>query len=66
MQIIAKCPSCGESWLLDAGAADRRIKCRECCRLFKVPDMVEVSKGAKVIKRANGEIYIDKNGKTYG
>ena len=34
MRIIAKCPGCGNRWLLDAGAADRRIKCPKCHKSF--------------------------------
>ncbi|MHC4123256.1 MAG: MJ0042-type zinc finger domain-containing protein [Planctomycetota bacterium] len=66
MQIIAKCPSCSSSWLLNAGAADRRIRCRKCRRLFKVPKLDEVPKAVKVIKQAKGTIYVDQTGKTYG
>ena len=66
MQIIAKCPVCGQSWMLDAGAADRRIECRRCSRLFKVPKLEEVSKAVKIVKQTKGTIYVDKNGKTYG
>jgi predicted Zn finger-like uncharacterized protein len=66
MQIIAKCPGCGSSYLLDAAAADRRIKCRKCRTLFKVPKLDEVPKAVKVIKQAKGTIYVDQNGKTYG
>jgi hypothetical protein len=66
MQIIAKCPGCGNSCLLDAAAADRRIQCRQCRTLFKVPKLDEVPKAVKVIKQAKGRIYVDQNGKTYG
>lgn len=66
MQIIAQCPNCGNGWLLDADAADRRIRCQQCSRLFKVPKLEEVSKAVKVIKQSKGTIYVDKNGKTYG
>jgi hypothetical protein len=66
MQIIAQCPGCGNSWLLDAAAADRRIRCRRCRKLFKVPNLDEVPKAIKVIKQAKGTIYVDQNGKTYG
>lgn len=66
MQIIAQCPTCGNSWLLDAAAADRRIKCRRCRKLFKVPNLDEVPKAVKVIRQAKGTIYVDQNGKTYG
>ena len=66
MQIIAKCPSCSESWLFDADAADRRMRCENCRRLFKIPKMEEVSKAVKIIKQAKGDVYVDDDGKTYG
>ncbi|MHC4572517.1 MAG: hypothetical protein ACYS76_00045 [Planctomycetota bacterium] len=66
MQIIAQCPRCGSSWLLDSCAADRRIRCRKCQRLFKTPRLEEVPKAIKVIRNAKGTIYVDENGKTYG
>ena len=66
MQIIAQCPRCGSAWLLDASAADRRIKCQKCQKLFKVPQLDEVPKAIKVIKQAKGTIYVDESGKTYG
>ena len=66
MRIIAKCPACGNSWLLEDYAADRRIKCRHCYRLFKVPKLDELPKAAKIIKQAKGTIYVDEDGKTYG
>jgi len=66
MQIIAQCPRCGHNWLLDSSAADRRIRCQRCRRLFKVPKLEEVPKAVKVIKQAKGTIYVDQNGKTYG
>lgn len=66
MQIIAQCPGCGNAWLLDAGAADRRVRCPNCRRLFKVPNLDEVPKAVKVIKHAKGTVYVDQAGKTYG
>jgi len=66
MQIIAKCPECGFTWLLDESAADRRIRCINCRRLFKVPTLEDVPKAAKVIKGAKGTCYVDESGKTYG
>jgi uncharacterized Zn finger protein len=66
MQIIAKCPKCGCTWLLDGNAADRRVKCRKCGRLFKVPSHEELPKATKIIKQAKGTIYVDEKGKTYG
>lgn len=66
MQIIAQCPSCGNSCLLDANGADRRIKCQKCRRLFKVPKLNELAKAVKIVKLAKGNIYVDNDGKTYG
>jgi uncharacterized Zn finger protein len=66
MKIIAKCPNCGNNWLLDSGAADRRLKCRKCGKLFKVPEIAELPKAVKVISQSKGTIYVDKAGKTYG
>ena len=66
MQIIAQCPACSSTWLLDSSAADRRINCRKCGKLFKVPKLEEVPKATKVIKQAKGTIYVDETGKTYG
>jgi len=66
MQIIAQYPRCGNSWLLDDNAADRRIRCPKCRRLFKVPKLNDVPKAVKIIKQAKGNIYVDEDGKTYG
>jgi len=66
MQIIAKCPSCSNNWLLDITAADRRIRCRKCGKLFKVPELAKLTKAVKVIRQAKGTIYVDQAGKTYG
>lgn len=66
MQIIALCPKCGTPWLLEESAADRRIKCHKCCKLFKVPKLEDVPKAIKVIKQSKGTIYVDETGKTYG
>jgi hypothetical protein len=66
MQIIAECPLCGYSWLLDGSAADRRIRCRNCRKLFKIPKLEEVPKAVKIIRRAKGACYVDETGKTYG
>jgi predicted Zn finger-like uncharacterized protein len=66
MQIIAQCPNCSNSWILDASAADKRVRCRVCGRLFKVPNLKEVPKAVKIIKGAKGTIYVDEAGRTYG
>ena len=66
MQIIAQCPRCRSAQLLDSSAADRRIRCPKCGKLFKVPKLDEVPKAVKMIKQAKGTIYVDETGKTYG
>lgn len=66
MQIIAQCPKCRNNWRLDAGAADRRVRCPKCRKLFKIPKLEDVPKATEVIKQAKGSIYVDESGKTYG
>jgi len=66
MHIIAQCPRCGYRWRLDALAADRRIRCRKCQRLLKVPDLTEVPAATEIIRQAKSKIYVDDTGKTYG
>ncbi|MHC4543985.1 MAG: hypothetical protein ACYTDW_06800 [Planctomycetota bacterium] len=66
MQIMTKCPGCGSTWSLDSSAADRRIRCRKCSMLFKIPRLNEVPKAIKVIKHAKSTIYVDEAGKSYG
>ena len=66
MKIIAQCPFCGYNWKLEDSAADRRIRCKNCDRLFKVPDMEDVPKAVKTIKDSRGKVYVDESGRTYG
>jgi tRNA(Ile2) C34 agmatinyltransferase TiaS len=66
MYIIAQCPRCGYRWWLDAAAADRRLRCRKCFRLLKVPDLAEVPEAAAIISEAKSELYVDDAGNTYG
>lgn len=66
MEIIVRCPECCKTWRLDGSVADRRIRCKHCGRLFKVPKQDEVPKATEVIERAKGTIYVDESGKTYG
>lgn len=66
MQIIAQCPGCGNNWLLNAASADKRVRCRKCNRLFRIPKLEEVPKAVKVIKGAKGTVYVDEAGNTYG
>jgi tRNA(Ile2) C34 agmatinyltransferase TiaS len=66
MHIIARCPRCGYRWYLNGSAADRRLRCRKCCRLLRVPDLIEVPSALDVITHAQGELYVDESGSTYG
>jgi len=66
MQIIARCPECCKTWLLDGSLSDRRIKCRDCGRVFRVPKAEQVPKATEVIERAKGTVYVDESGRTYG
>jgi hypothetical protein len=66
MQIIAKCPECSYTWELDGCAADRRICCQKCGRLFKVPKLDDIPKAKAVIKQARGDVNVDETGRTFG
>ena len=66
MQIISKCPKCGTPILLDSSAADRRITCPKCRRLYKLPKLEELPNAAKILDLSKGTVYVDKDGKTYG
>ena len=66
MHIIIQCPRCGHRWWLDATAADRRLRCRKCSLLLKVPDLTEIPDAAKVITNAKSEVYVDDDGKVFG
>ncbi len=66
MHIIAQCPRCRYRWWLDAAAVDRRLRCRKCSLLLKVPDTAEISDAVDVINNARSELYVDDAGRTYG
>jgi len=66
MQILARCPRCSATWIMQHSSADKRIRCRRCSRLFKVPRLEEVSKAVKLVSRAKGTVYVDQSGRTYG
>jgi len=65
MKIIAHCPGCGCNWLLEQTAADKRIRCKKCRMLFKIPNLQDVPKAVKIIKQAKGTVYVDQDGKIY-
>ena len=62
MRIIAKCPRCSDPAHLTEDAADKRVRCQGCGRLFKVPTLAQLEKAIKILKNARGTIYVDENG----
>ena len=66
MQLLAKCPRCGQVLHLELSDADKRKRCPKCSRLFKVPDAKHLQQALRVIESANATIYVDQDGNTYG
>lgn len=66
MQIIAKCPKCSYSWLLEEDMADRRINCKKCNRKFKLPRLDEIQTAVNMIRQAKSSLYVDQQGKAFG
>ena len=66
MQIIAQCPICKNSWMLDENQQDTRVRCSKCRRIFRVPKLDEIPKAAEIIKDSKLTVYVDESGKTFG
>jgi len=66
VQIAAQCPFCNKGWLLDEKAADCRVRCPACHKMFKLPKLEDLPKAVKIAKQAKGSLYVDEDGKTYG
>jgi hypothetical protein len=66
MHLIVQCPRCGYRWWLDATAVDRRVRCRKCLLLVKVPNLDDVANAADVISQAQNQLYVDDTGKVFG
>ncbi|MBN2588261.1 MAG: hypothetical protein JXA96_00230 [Sedimentisphaerales bacterium] len=66
MQIIAQCPFCENSWILDDDHQDKRIRCKKCRRIFRVPKLDEIPKAADVIRESKSSVYVDESGKMFG
>ena len=66
MKLLAKCPECTHSLSLDADMADKRVRCPQCNRMFKVPDMENLDKAVNIIRKAKSQIHVDQDGKIYG
>ena len=65
MYIIIQCPRCGRRWWLGAMAADRRIRCRKCFTLLRVPNLTDVPVAAEIISQAKSHLFVDDSGRTY-
>ncbi|HPD45984.1 MAG TPA: hypothetical protein P5279_05665 [Anaerohalosphaeraceae bacterium] len=65
MQLLARCPRCGQILQLDVSAADRRIGCPACGRKFRVPDIADLDRALAVARKARNKVYIDEEGNTY-
>lgn len=66
MHIIVRCPRCGYRWWLDADAADRRMRCRKCFTLLKVPHLAEVADAVGLVTHSRCEVYVDDAGRLFG
>lgn len=66
MRILAKCPGCGGRIELNIRSLDRRQRCENCGRLFKVPDAQELQKALKIAGQANQTVFVDEDGRVYG
>lgn len=66
MKLLAKCPKCAQNIELTIDMADKRVRCRRCRNMFKVPDMGNLNKAMKILKKAKTTIYVDQDGKIYG
>lgn len=66
MNIITQCPSCGHNWKCGECAADRRLRCPNCDKLFKVPKLNEIEEAYDKVTNSKSSVYIDQAGNTYG
>lgn len=66
MYLIARCPRCSYRWWLDADATDRRVRCRKCRVLLRIPHSREFSDAAGIAAEAGSELYVDMSGRLYG
>ena len=66
MHIILKCPRCSYRWWVDITATDRRLRCRKCFLLLKVPHLAELSDATNILDEARSDLYVDDAGRTYG
>jgi uncharacterized paraquat-inducible protein A len=46
--------------------ADKRKRCKNCGRLFKVPALEQLQKAIEQIRQAHTRVYVDEKGNVYG
>jgi DNA-directed RNA polymerase subunit RPC12/RpoP len=66
VRILAKCPKCGRIPEFGPEAADKRVRCPKCNRLFKIPDLESLERAMTVIDSAEGTVFVDQDGNVYG
>jgi hypothetical protein len=66
VRVLAKCPQCKRITEFGEDSPDRRLKCAWCGRLIKIPPLEELENAGRLIRTAEGAIYIDENGRLYG
>lgn len=66
MRLLARCPDCGLEMNLYLEDADRRKRCRQCGRLFKVPALEQMHEALCLIRQAHTRVYVDEKGHVYG
>lgn len=66
MRLLARCPDCGVAMRLSVEDADKRKRCKNCGRLFKVPALEQLQKAIEQIRQAHTRVYVDEKGNVYG
>jgi hypothetical protein len=46
--------------------ADKRIRCSNCRRLFKVPDLQTLDSAVHLLAGAARDVFVDEQGNVYG
>ncbi len=65
MKIIAKCPRCNHKLPFTLDDADKRVRCSNCEKLFKIPDIKTLQPAIDAIKDSKANIYVDAKGNVY-
>jgi len=65
MKVLVKCPHCGTLLTLDAEEADKRIRCMHCHERFRVPDLMSLEKGIRIVQAADSPVFSDQDGNLF-